>query len=279
MLGRETVAADFRRVTGLPVTVQEPASGVLELQIRDLPARDGFIIRGTQRQRKLQVEFLPGTFAAPLVEAMGEVDEQGAALWAAQAKQLVEAGCAVVIQVNGAPVDPLQPKTWPAGWRFLSISLTRNLVAIDREDFESGLLPADHWIVSFGALLTALLPLDGAETDAKVDVEGEVEGDVLVAIHHRYERSRRNRAAAIAIHGYDCKGCGINLERVYGELGREFIEIHHVTPLSEIETPRVVDPKEDLVPLCPTCHGIIHRRRPAYSLVELRAALVRKHMK
>jgi 5-methylcytosine-specific restriction protein A len=65
------------------------------------------------------------------------------------------------------------------------------------------------------------------------------------------------------------------MERVYGELGREFIHVHHITPLSELGGPAPVDPAKDLVPLCPNCHAIVHRRRPPYTLDELRKALGR----
>jgi 5-methylcytosine-specific restriction protein A len=272
MLGRETVAADVTRLTGLALEVREVAGGVLEFAVPDLPAKDSFVIRASQRQRKLRVEFVPGTFAAPLVEAMGEVDEQGRALWAAQADQLTQAGCLIAVEVNGVALDPLVPKSWPTGWRFLALSLSRNLVAIDREDLDAGLLPANEWIASFSALLVSLLPIEPQKVG---DFSGEDEGDIQFGTHRRYERSARNRAAAIALHGYDCRGCGTNLERVYGDIGREFVEIHHLTPLSELNGPVVVDPKHDLVPLCPTCHRMVHRRRPPYSMAELHNALRR----
>jgi 5-methylcytosine-specific restriction protein A len=34
-----------------------------------------------------------------------------------------------------------------------------------------------------------------------------------------------------------------------------------------------VDPINDLIPVCPNCHAMIHRRRPAYSIEEVKKML------
>jgi 5-methylcytosine-specific restriction enzyme A len=84
----------------------------------------------------------------------------------------------------------------------------------------------------------------------------------------RYERNPENRKKAIEIHGKTCVVCGFNFEAVYGERGRDFIEVHHVKPLSTIGEEVVIDPKEDLVPLCSNCHRMIHRRKDEVLSVE-----------
>jgi predicted HNH restriction endonuclease len=35
----------------------------------------------------------------------------------------------------------------------------------------------------------------------------------------------------------------------------------------------VVDPVADLRPVCPNCHAVLHSRRPAYSIEEVRGLL------
>jgi hypothetical protein len=45
-----------------------------------------------------------------------------------------------------------------------------------------------------------------------------------------YERDRRNRAAALAIHGYSCKACNSDLSSIYGTAAAGLIEVHHLTP-------------------------------------------------
>jgi 5-methylcytosine-specific restriction protein A len=45
--------------------------------------------------------------------------------------------------------------------------------------------------------------------------------------------------------------------------------------LAEIRSTYVVDPVNDLKPVCPNCHAMLHRRTPPYSIDELRALLLR----
>jgi hypothetical protein len=56
-----------------------------------------------------------------------------------------------------------------------------------------------------------------------------------------------------------CAACGMAYGEVYGEIGEGYIEVHHLSPISQIEGVHKVDPKADLVPLCANCHAMIHR--------------------
>lgn len=77
----------------------------------------------------------------------------------------------------------------------------------------------------------------------------------------KYERNPKNRAAAIKIHGTKCCVCGFDFQYMYGERGNGFIEVHHIKPLSDIKTPIVINPAEDLVCVCSNCHRMLHRRK------------------
>jgi len=87
---------------------------------------------------------------------------------------------------------------------------------------------------------------------------------------NRYERDRRNRAAALAIHGYLCKACDLDMGLRYGPAAAGLIEVHHVTLVSEVGPGYIIDPRNDLLPLCPNCHSVAHRRSPPFSVDELR---------
>lgn len=76
-----------------------------------------------------------------------------------------------------------------------------------------------------------------------------------------YERSVEARRACIRAHGCNCAVCGFDFEDVYGELGEGFIHVHHCIPLATITSSYEVDPETDLVPVCPNCHAMIHRKR------------------
>ena len=89
---------------------------------------------------------------------------------------------------------------------------------------------------------------------------GEKEGKRKVVIHYQYERSIKNRAKAIELHGTKCKVCGFDFNEIYGEdLARNYIEVHHVQSITE--KVRVVNPEKDLIPLCSNCHSMVHRKR------------------
>lgn len=73
-----------------------------------------------------------------------------------------------------------------------------------------------------------------------------------------YERSSEARKACIRHHGTVCKGCGFDFEKTYGDLGKDFIHVHHITPLKTIAESYKIEPVTDLVPLCPNCHAMVY---------------------
>ena len=87
-----------------------------------------------------------------------------------------------------------------------------------------------------------------------------------------YERSSAARAACIAHYGLSCVVCGFDFEEIYGDLGRGFIHVHHIVPISSIGVDYEVNPIEDLRPVCPNCHEMLHRGQPPLSIEDLRLA-------
>ncbi len=92
----------------------------------------------------------------------------------------------------------------------------------------------------------------------------------------RYERNPINRARAIELHGTVCKACDFDFEKAYGKLGRGFIEVHHVRPLSTLEQETAIDPEKDLVPLCSNCHRMVHRKKEEILEVDKLKSLFRE---
>jgi 5-methylcytosine-specific restriction protein A len=113
-------------------------------------------------------------------------------------------------------------------------------------------------------------------TDASIyksEEELYKEGSLKRVYVNAYERNPAARSACIEKYGYECQVCGINLSDIYGELGKDFIHVHHIVPVSEIGNQYQVDPEKDLIPVCANCHTIIHRRKPAYSISEVSMAI------
>ncbi len=90
---------------------------------------------------------------------------------------------------------------------------------------------------------------------------------------NRFERNAEARAKCLEYHGYNCSVCNFNFEEYFGQIGKNFIEVHHIIPVSEIRINYEVNPIQDLIPVCPNCHAMLHRKYPPYSVKELKSKL------
>ena len=88
-----------------------------------------------------------------------------------------------------------------------------------------------------------------------------------------YERNAKARMDCIEYFGYECQVCEFNFEKVYGQLGKDYIHVHHIIPLSEIRENYKVNAITDLIPVCPNCHAIIHRTKQALTIEALKEQL------
>lgn len=95
--------------------------------------------------------------------------------------------------------------------------------------------------------------------DEIVNPEDIYEGAKKMVVVNSYERNRDARDRCIAAHGCKCSVCGLDFEKMYGELGRGFIHVHHKVPISTIGEEYKLDPENDLIPVCPNCHAMLHR--------------------
>jgi len=71
---------------------------------------------------------------------------------------------------------------------------------------------------------------------------------------------------------YNCKICGFDFESKYGEIGKYYIEIHHIkshTITSREIGEHEIDPINDLLPVCSNCHSIIHRNKVPLKIKEI----------
>jgi 5-methylcytosine-specific restriction enzyme A len=90
---------------------------------------------------------------------------------------------------------------------------------------------------------------------------------------NRYERDTSARKISLAHWGPRCGVCDLDFGDRYGPLGQGFIHVHHIVDLSLAGPGYQVDPINDLRPVCPNCHAMLHQRRPALSIDELRRLL------
>jgi 5-methylcytosine-specific restriction protein A len=99
-------------------------------------------------------------------------------------------------------------------------------------------------------------------------------GKKVSMIVNKYERDPSKRKDCLEHYGYDCQICGFSFEKIYGEIGREFIHVHHIEPLYETGGEnKNLDPIKDLIPVCPNCHEMIHRTKISLRPDELKKIL------
>ncbi len=89
-----------------------------------------------------------------------------------------------------------------------------------------------------------------------------------------YERDYEARNKCLEHYGYTCTICNFNFEEIYGELGKNFIHVHHLKPLSEIKKMYIVNPINDLRPVCPNCHAMLHRGSYVKSIEEMQNIII-----
>ena len=111
--------------------------------------------------------------------------------------------------------------------------------------------------------------------ETEINPEGLPEGGSVRVLVNRYERSYINRMDCLAVFGYSCMACGFDFEQIYGDIGEGFIHVHHITPVSQMDAGYVVDPTQDLIPLCPNCHAMAHTSNPPLSVDQLKRILYR----
>lgn len=99
------------------------------------------------------------------------------------------------------------------------------------------------------------------------------EGAVCKVTVNAYERNPEARNQCIKHYGAECSICGFNFFEAYGDIGKDFIHVHHLKQISEIGETYKVDPINDLRPVCPNCHAILHKRRPSYTIDEVKSFL------
>ena len=243
------------------------------LRPRGLPNDYTFAIRTTLGWRRLRIDFEPGKFAGELLTDMGHADETGRAAFRAVLTDCRNLGAQIDLQINGNPHRFDGEDLWAHSWKRLTLSINKGQLELGAEDGEPDADIICRWTGRLAAAIVSILPLEEDSEAAEPDVAGYPEGALTTVKANRYERDRRNRAAAISIHGSSCLGCGIDMGTRYGEVAEGFIEIHHVTPVSQLGVGHVIDPTRDLVPLCPNCHAVTHRRTPPLSLEEIRRLL------
>jgi 5-methylcytosine-specific restriction protein A len=159
------------------------------------------------------------------------------------------------------------------------IDLTPTLPSNDTAFYEAGNILARYYSINLmpseGELIEDLgrildLYEDLISGEAAFEAESVFEGDEpeniqyedasKLRLHKRIERNPKLVKKAKQIHGYTCQVCDLNFEKKYGEIGKDYIEAHHLEPIAQLKGKKVSrDPKRDFAVLCSNCHRMIHK--------------------
>jgi hypothetical protein len=125
--------------------------------------------------------------------------------------------------------------------------------------------------------------LDGKRSQQQLDfvlpeeisAAGLTEGAVRTITVNAYERNPKARRQCIGVHGSNCCICGFSFGAVYGPEADGYIHVHYIRPLSEIGGEYEVDAVNDLRPVCPNCHAVLHLGGKCRTIDDVRRLLGR----
>jgi 5-methylcytosine-specific restriction protein A len=255
--------------TGLDLYAISPSAGAtLAVRASGIEHPNGFTVQISPSWRTIEASLQPDNFAGALIRKMGAADS----IVRARLAQLMEAfagtGLKLSMRVNGTSVADFRSLPTPL-WSSLELKAAR---LADPEHGDAALEEIAKEVC--GACLAPVLVLLELEDDSALQHEAELPEGAKTRIEvNRYERSPANRAACIAIHGARCMVCRFDFEQKYGPLGAGFIEVHHKTMVSQMGGHYLVNPRDDLVPLCSNCHSMVHRVEPPLAIEALKTLL------
>ncbi len=114
---------------------------------------------------------------------------------------------------------------------------------------------------------------DVYDVDYPEDDDKLYEGALVKVMANKYERNQKARQECVKKKGYRCVVCGFDFQSTYGYIGKNFIHVHHLVPISSIGKEYQLDVDKDLVPVCPNCHYMLHRNDPPYTVEDLKKEL------
>lgn len=215
-----------------------------------------------QNEIRIVLEIKPQTHARAMLESISSADEGKKNNFINFLNSLKSRRVSVDLQINGRPVNDEELKN--CTWNNFYCRLTRVPITDSNEPFNSFDVISE-WTKQAICLFLCLLPVSEQEEQT-----GELEGTQYQVMCNKYERNPINRELCLAKKGYVCNICGFDFEKKYGAIGKRFIHVHHITPVSELGPDYRISPEKDLIPVCPNCHAMLHRRKPPYLPEELK---------
>lgn len=212
---------------------------------------------------RLVAEVKPEKYAAFSIKDMGETSKEKKMLFSGYAKKLLEKKAKIIFLINDTTCNILDIDTWPETWENYKLRVSRSPICSENEEFDE-VDVVSSWATIITGMFLSLL--DVIKTEEKEHLEGGLKRLEV----NRYERNPINRELCLLANGYKCKICGFDFEEKYGEIGKRFIHVHHLIPVSDSKEAYIIDPVNDMVPVCPNCHAMLHKFNPPLFPEELK---------
>ncbi|WP_369039549.1 HNH endonuclease [Stenotrophomonas maltophilia] len=238
------------------------------LRPRDLERGHGFFVAVAQTPKQILASLHFEPYAGRLFRLMADADGVRKSAMEALVSNAPQAGLSAYCVSEEAHTTDQTPGA--SSWRSLEVEVSAR-IARKHDTTSLQRLAADVASYAF-AIPLCLVQIEEVDL-TPIAATGQMEGMLSKVVVNKYERSPANRAACLAYHGTRCKGCGFDFGTAYGEIGCGFIEVHHSVPVSSMGEDYIVDPINELIPLCSNCHSMIHRRSPPLLLEELIAII------
>lgn len=219
---------------------------------------------------RLTMELLPESYSVPFIYDLGLASEESKKVFCAFAVEFLNRKAKVAFTINHFPADPCDYSKWPAEWNHISLRISRSPIGEEPIDHAAIIL---DWGMAMTGMILSLANLVPLEPESILSCP-QAEGTAHIELTTRYERSPVNRALCLAAKGYSCSVCGMNFRSTYGDLGYNFIHVHHAVPVASMGDGYMVDPIKELFPVCPNCHAMLHRRTPPIPVEELKSVLM-----
>ena len=232
----------------------------LRIRLAQIPTPHGFTMRIYDDYLSWKIELNLDIFTAPLISAMQRRYLERKIGLESYLELAKVKNNDFSLAINGNS----DPSAVTDEWQDINFVLAKSYFS---EDSEFSTLSAV--LLDFMCIVLFLLIEDTEWTTSNID--GDEEGAVYSAIVKKYERSRYNRALCLKYYGFMCRGCGDKLAEKYGPIGSDVIHVHHIFPVSQMGGSYQLNPIKDLIPLCPNCHTIVHRKTPVLDLNSLKA--------
>lgn len=203
---------------------------------------------------RMIIEIHPQKYAAEMIKDMQNADQQKRNLFCKYIQLFKNNHAKVDMYINRGLANPSDENVWEQEWKQFRMRATKILSEGEGDLVES----IARWAeLSVGMMLT-LLKIERLEQEERKHAEGKI-SQVLI---NKYERNPINRQLCLAANGYSCKICGFDFAAFYGELGKNFIHVHHIEMVSSFGGEYYLDPQKDLIPVCPNCHAMLHKMNP-----------------